>query len=307
MNWRNFFLKNYTAKLALLLMAVFLWFFVVTSREYDQILNVPINLINLKESKVFLEIPPASAEVRFHGKGTSLLLLGLFGDTHIDLNLETINHFYDFPLRLEYVEWSTGINVQAVEILHPDTVHIRLDDEIVIAVRVLPMLTVTLAEGYTKVGDPVCTPEFVSLRGPNSILADLKVINTTVKAIADADGNINQKLDLLLPGDDLVHSDATTVRVVLKVDKIIEKQLTEVPVNVVNCLPDKPGHAEPPTVNLTIKGARSLLADIKRENLMVSVSAQEPLTSSGVLTPVVHLPDSVFLIEMTPDTVRIIY
>jgi hypothetical protein len=307
MNWRNFFLKNYTAKLALLLMAVFLWFFVVTSREYDQILSVPIKLINLRESKVFLEIPPSSAEVRFHGKGTSLLLLSLFGDSHIDLSLETINHFYDFPLRLEYVEWSTGVNVQAVEILHPDTVHIRLDEEIVITARVQSMLTVTPAEGYTKIGNPVCTPDSVTLTGPQSMLEDLKVINTTVKAITDADGNITQKLDLVLPGGNLIHSDATTVRTTVKVDKIIEKQLTEVPVNVVNCLPDKPGRAEPPTINLTIRGAKSLLADLNRDNLMVSVSAQEPLTSSGVLTPMVYLPESVQLIEMTPDTVRIIY
>ena len=78
MNWRRLLFENYGAKLALLLMAVFLWFFVVTSREYHHVLNVPINLVGMKEDKVYLETPASTARVNFKGKGTSLLLLSLF-------------------------------------------------------------------------------------------------------------------------------------------------------------------------------------------------------------------------------------
>lgn len=307
MNWRNFFLKNFTAKLALLLMATFLWFFVVTSREYDQILSVPINLINIKENKVFLEIPPGTAEVRFHGKGTSLLLLTLFGDTHINLNLETISRYYDYPLRLEYVEWATGISVQAMEILSPDTVRIRLDDELVRKVRVQPMLTVIPADGHILLGKLECVPDSVTVQGPKSILHDLNVVSTNVRTFQDATSTISQRLDLILPEGSTISADVTTVKATVKVEKVITKEITDVPVNVINCLPDKPGYSEPPTVNIRVKGAKSLLADLRRDNLMVSVSAQEPPTSSGVTTPVVHLPETVELVEISPDTVRIIY
>lgn len=307
MNWRNFFLKNFTAKLALLSMAVFLWFFVVTSREYDQILSVPINLINLKEDKVFLEIPPGTAEVRFHGKGTSLLLLSLFGDAHITLNLETISSYYNFPLRLEYVEWATDISVQPMEILRPDTVRIQLDDEIIIKVKVQPMLTVTPADDHILFGKLECVPDSVTLRGPKSILHDLNVVSTNVKSFQDATGNISRRLDLILPEGNSISADVTAVKATVKVEKIITKEITDVPVNVINCLPDKPGYSEPPTVNIKVKGAKSLLTDLRRDNLMVSVNAQEPPTSSGVSTPVVYLPGTVELIEISPDTVRINY
>lgn len=307
MNWRRFFFENYKAKTALLLMAVFLWFFVVTSRDYDQVLNVPIRFPNLKKTKVFLEDPPTVAKVRFHGKGTSLLLLSLFGDAHVTLDLATISQFYDYPLRSNYVRWAPGISVDLVEIISPDTVRIQLDDESQRTLWVKPMLLVRPADGYTLVGAITSEPDSVQVRGAKSVVDNLKYIPTQVKSIDNVTGPVNIRLYLTGPYEGKLTLIPPNVRISAKVDKVEIKEISDVPVTVIHGWAQKPGFSVPSTVNVKIKGAKSILEGISRDNITISVSTQGQPTGAGIFAPVVQLPEDVQLVEIIPDTVRINY
>ncbi len=307
MNWRSIFFKNYKVKIALFLMAVFLWFFVVTSRNYNQILKVPVKLVNLKEGKVFLKPPERIAQVRFYGKGTSLLLLSLFGDAHFTLDLSTINYYYDFPLRLDQLRWASGINVEAVEIISPDTVHVRIDDLMERSVKVKPMLNVTPAQKYVITSAVEVTPDTVLLRGAKSVIKDLKFVPTQAKLIEKATGPVNLKLALVLPEEGIVEAQPSTVRVTVNVEKIITRSLSDVPVRVIHCEPDKPGFAVPSKVQIKVRGAESLINELDNESVLITVSALSAPSSAGAYRPVVHLPENVELVDMVPDTVSIEY
>jgi hypothetical protein len=129
MHWREIIFSHTRAKIAIFCVAVFLWFFVVSSKQYMDVQHVPIHTVNLPEGKVFLQAPPPYAEVRFRGRGTSLILLDLFGDAHIDLNLAGLASPYVLQLTVAQVHWASGIDVQAVEIVQPDTIGIQLGDK----------------------------------------------------------------------------------------------------------------------------------------------------------------------------------
>ena len=129
MRWREILFSHVRAKIAIFCVAVFLWFFVASSKQYMDILRVPIHTENLPEEKVFLQAPPPYAEVRFRGRGTSLILLDLFGDAHIDLNLTGLTSPYVFHLTVAQVHWAPGIDVQALEIVQPDSLEILLGDK----------------------------------------------------------------------------------------------------------------------------------------------------------------------------------
>jgi hypothetical protein len=307
MDWRSIFFKNYKVKIALFLMAVFLWFFVVTSRNYNQILKVPVKLVNLKENKVFLNQPAKYAEVRFHGKGTSLLLLSLFGDAHFTLDLSTINYYYDFPLTLDQLRWASGINVEAVEIVTPDTVHVRIDDLMERVLKVKPMLTVVPAEKYVITGTMEVMPDTVLLRGAESVIKDLKFVPTQGRLVEKATGTVNLKLDLILPEEGIVSAEPSAVRVIVNVEKIITRNIADVPVKVIHCEPDKPGYAVPRQVEIKVQGAESLINKLVADSILISVSALSTPSPTGAYKPVVHLPENVELVEMIPDTVSIEY
>jgi hypothetical protein len=128
MTWRRVFFDNYKAKLALFLMAAFMWFFVVSSRDYVETVKIPVRVINLPQNRVLLQPLPTQAQVRFRGKGTSLLLLGLFGDPHLDVDLSHPNYVYYFRPGLDQVDWSPAIEVQPLDILLPDTIFVQMEE-----------------------------------------------------------------------------------------------------------------------------------------------------------------------------------
>jgi len=307
MNWRSLIFKNYQAKIALFIMAVFLWFFVVTSKNYNQVLDVPVEIVGLQKGKVFLEPPADHVKVRFHGKGTSLLLLSIVGDAHFTLDISTINFFYDFPLRTELLRWASGINVEVTEIIAPDTVYIRIDDKLEKTLKVKPMLAVSLAENYTAVGPIKVSPDTVVAVGAKSILEGMSTIPTQVKSYENATGSINVRLDLIPPDEGEVNLDPPEVRVQLKVDRLESKQLNAVTVNVIECSPGKTGFAVPGVVNVRLKGAKSIMDKLSQGDVMISVSAAQKPHENGYYKPVVHLPDGIELISIMPDSVKIEY
>ncbi|MCK4352799.1 hypothetical protein KAW65_05260 [candidate division WOR-3 bacterium] len=71
--------KRITANLGLkifsLLIALLLWFYVMTERVYEKTLIIPLSFVNLSENLSFAEQPPKSVKVRIRGKGKELIRL----------------------------------------------------------------------------------------------------------------------------------------------------------------------------------------------------------------------------------------
>ena len=128
MTWRTLIFENYKAKIALFLMAVFMWFFVVSHREYIQVMKVPVRAVNLSSGRMLRRGLPPFAEVRFRGRGTSLLLLSLFGDPSLKLDLSLPGDFHVIHPSLELVDWSSAIEVQALDVVSPDSILVELEN-----------------------------------------------------------------------------------------------------------------------------------------------------------------------------------
>ncbi len=307
MNWRRILFKNYGVKIALLLMAVFLWFFVISSREYTQVIEVPIRIIGLKTDKVLISDPPETADVRFQGKGTSLLLLSLYGDVRMEINISTINQFYDYPVQLELINWAPGINVDIMEILRPDTVCIRLDELLEKRIKIQPMLTVKPSEGFVITENVKLDPDSVTVRGAKSIVKDLKYISTQVKYIEKATSSVNTRLELIPPENSHLSLDPEEVRAFVVLEKIESRTYSAIPVNVISSSSNKPKFCEPSVIDVKVRGAQSVLNQVDRNDIIVSVSSEGSPTGAGVFFPVVILPEGLELVEIIPDSVRLDY
>jgi len=307
MNWRSIIFKNYGVKTALLLMAVFLWFFVVSSRDYTQVIRVPIVLTEAKEGKVLVSDVPDEAEVRFHGKGTSLLLLSLYGDARLELSISSISQYYDYPVRLEMIKWAPGINVEIMEVLYPDTIFIRLDEEITRIVEVQSMLAVIPSDGYVITEEVKLEPDSVTVTGAESIVKDLQFISSQVKDIEKATGPINTRLELVPPEIGNLILDPTEVRAFIMIEKIETKLFSSIPVHVISPMGEEPKFCEPSVVNVRIKGIKSDLDELKWDEIIVSVSSEGNPSGAGVFFPVVILPDGLEAVEIIPDSVCINY
>ncbi|RJP79755.1 MAG: hypothetical protein C4524_04660 [Candidatus Zixiibacteriota bacterium] len=305
MNWRRIIFDNYKAKAAILLMALFLWFFVVSSRIYVQTLDVPLQIHNLKPDKVLVEDLPEEVAVRFRGRGTALLLLGLVGRPRLELDLSGINRYYEFPLRPEQVNWAMSIDVQPVEVVYPDTVSVILDDVVRQSMAVRPMLMVHPADNYLLTGAPHCDPDTVTVQGARSVLAEMKYAPTKARTVENVTGSVDMKLELLRPTRGQVVFDPPAVQVRAEVEKIKEKGIGGVPVALRSLHSDLKGYAEPARVDLVVRGAASLVENLVSGQISVLVEVKGTGPGMEECTPVVSLPEGVSLIKVNPPSIQV--
>jgi YbbR domain-containing protein len=306
MEWKQIFIENYKVKLALFVMAVFLWFFVVSSREYVQVMKVPLRVVNLPDEKLFLEEPPSTVQVRFRGKGTSLILLYIFGDVHLSLDLLNVKYSFDYPLRIDQVEWATGLDVQILDIVYPDTVKIRLDDKLERKLAVKPLLLVIPAEGYIQFGDPAVEPDSVKAIGAKSELEKMEYALTQARTVEGATNSFNIKLPLSAQSLRTVRFDPAVVNLTVNIEKTAEREISALPVRVKGNY-SFPIRVQPPEVSIRVRGAASLLNRLTEQDIPVNVEISRATPDSAALIPIVNLPRGVTLLEMKPPAVQVLF
>ncbi len=306
MEWKQIFIENYKVKLALFVMAVFLWFFVVSSREYVQVMKVPLRVVNFSSDKLFLEDPPPSVQVRFRGKGTSLLLLYIFGDVHLSLDLLNIKSSFDYPLRIDQVEWATGLDVQILDIVYPDTVKVRLDEKLERKLAVKPLLLVIPAEGYTLSGDTVVMPDTVMAIGAKTELEKLEYAHTQARTIEGASNSFNIKLPLSAQQQRTVRFEPAVVNLSVNIEKIAEREIFALPVQVKGNYSLRI-RVQPSAVSIRVRGAASLVNRLTDQEIPIHVEINRATPDSAALIPTVTLPRGVTLLEVKPPAVQILF
>jgi hypothetical protein len=304
MNWRKTIFDNYKAKLALFFMAVFLWFFVVSSREYLHSMRIPVTAISKPSNRVLLSALPALAEVRFRGKGTSLLLLGLFGNPHLNVDLSSPSYNFTLNPGVDQVDWNPAIEVQVVDVLWPDTIQIQMDDLIKRRVPVKPALTLKPASDYSQVTPFQVTPDSVTVTGARSKVQRLDYVLTQSKILEDVTDGIRVEMPLMAPPGSKLEFDPDIVKVRVLVEKVIEKQFSAIPIEITGLPRGMGAVATPDHASIRLRGASSRLDSLMREDVTITVNATVPEGHGYPLQ--VALPDCVSLAEINPVFVSLV-
>ena len=114
-NLKGAFFRNYKVKISVFLIAVFLWAFIMIGAEYDASFNIPLTIVGKKPGKTLVEPIPSTVKVQCKDSGKQLLMFQFFSDAHLQLDVSTINYFFDYPLRDD--------QIQLRRVLSSDDVH----------------------------------------------------------------------------------------------------------------------------------------------------------------------------------------
>ena len=156
--------KQLGARLGAFGLAIFLWLFVVSNNNYSTIINIPIEVRNLNErKKAYKKEIPQIAKVRFKGKGRSiiksLILKDFVKDFKLVIDLDRISEEYNFFLNDYYNRYPQKVSIpstfelQYVEVIYPDSIHISLDEYMVKNVPVKSNIVINPSPGYIKIGN----------------------------------------------------------------------------------------------------------------------------------------------------------
>lgn len=297
---------NILIKLAAVLLAVLLWFNVITQKQYEDELVLPVTDIELPPTLGLVTPLPDSLTIRVMAEGKKLLRndwkrAGLRvkagrlkrGVNSLEINMETV-----LLVRPEHVTM--------LDLPGASPIMVRLDRIDSILKPVASRLAIIPADGYMVLPDQGgISPLQTQVIGPAVTLMQIDSVFTEQRILDGISETAAITLDLAVPdepGISLGH-DSAVVEVVI--DKAAEKRFENIPVVVIVHTSGRRPIVDPDRVTIQVQGPESLLDSLTENMIQVRVAPPAAIRS-GYTVPEVVLPANVTLTDLEPDSIRIL-
>ncbi|MFQ6116347.1 MAG: YbbR-like domain-containing protein [bacterium] len=264
--------NNYKIKIVVVVIALFIWFFVVTEDDYEYALEVPVTAINIPENKVLLSEIPNDAKVKIKGSGKALIALSVSRGARLELDLSDVVHKKTFFLEPKNVLLSRpASSLMTEEIISPDSITVLLDDYQKKKVAVATKIKAKSAPGYTIVGEVQINPDSVTISGPKSVVSQVDKVFTKELEYSDLKFDLKETVPLASLPSEKVEISVQQVDVFLDVQKLLEVTIKEVPVEVRNAPRNIIVHVVPSTLSLVLEGGGDLLTGVSRDDIVAYI------------------------------------
>tara|TARA_B100000131_G_scaffold49840_1_gene44451 strand:+ start:13372 stop:14373 length:1002 start_codon:yes stop_codon:yes gene_type:complete len=298
------------------LIAFVFWFFIKSEDSYLVTQKIPLVARNLQEQKTYKEEVPDYIVVTMKGSGRSFIWLTLFDSFYDDykaiLDLSSIADEYNFDLNTYYRENPTKIVLPAslelefIEVVSPRNIIINLDKYLVKKVPIKSQLLVSTEPGYVQVGNPLFSPDSISIGGPQEVVNDIKFVKTTKDTFLKLNASIENELSIINPNK-LVDFDPKRVQGYINIQPISETIITSIPVNLINKPNDVEVFVNPSTVSLTIIGGLNQVANTLPEDILVTIDFKDWRPDKQFYSPKIEIPNSLFKWEnLSPNNLEIL-
>ncbi len=296
LNWQSLGMRLGAVGLALLL-----WVFVVSDNEYSMIIDMPIEARNLSAQKAHKKEVPEYAQVRLKGPGRALfktlLLKNFISNFKLVIDLDRISEEYNFYLNEYYERYPQKVvippsyELEYIEVVYPDSIHISLDEYMVKKLTVKAPLNIIPAAGYTLVGEINIYPASIEAAGPREVIQEMEYVSTIKDTflLQDFDVDVNLKVDKQTRS--LVEYSQTTISIHQDIQSVSERIISEIPVKVINVLPNLRLFVNPTTVALTVIGGVDRIAAVNPKDILVTINfAKQWISGKNYYEPTVSVP-----------------
>lgn len=208
---------NIWLKLASLIMAIALWFFVILSGRSEVTMDVPVSFINVPDKYALVDYPK-SISVTIEGQER---LLKYLKPDEINAVLDIIDakagrSFY--TISKKNIKLPKSFLVTAI---NPETFSLTIEGQLRKAVSVKPHIVGVPEKGY-KITSIKVEPGTVILEGPESTVLKIDVVRTEPIDINGINSDLVYKANLNLT-DTLIKKNTNKVDITLSVEKTIRE------------------------------------------------------------------------------------
>jgi YbbR domain-containing protein len=294
------FIHQYKIKLFCLISALFFWFYISLDSQFEYTANVPLRVINPPEGWMLLEPLPPSVNVLFRGTGRSFVSFR-FRERILEVEMRNTRNNVRVPLTADMIK-NLPPGVRVVSILSPEQVTARWDRLAEKRVPVLSRIDMTPADGYTLVGDVRIEPDSIVITGPQSIIDSISTVQTVRRRFEGLIKEIEDKVPIEYGvSDKLLRFSVRAVRFQADVQRIGERWMKGIPVNLVNVPEKTRAEVIPGTLSLKIQGGADLLAQLQPEDIVATVDFSDFRHRSGKrLAALIRIPRDVSFSDVEP-------
>lgn len=288
--------KDWLIRLLSLLIAIFLWYFVVGEDKVDTSLYIPVEIVNLPRELVIANQFKKQLEVSVSGPR------GLIDSIRRQRINRTVNLAKATPGTMvvrnepESIPFPRGVNVLRIQ---PTHITLMIDRLVEKTLPVELKVTGRPADGYELLSAQV-EPPIITISGPQATLGTETQLLTEPLDISGLDSSVTKQVPLRLAPAviDLIGETVVSARVVVK-EKTTPREFGAIPLNLTQADQTLDYQFTPASVTVTAKVPLSQVHDPARlaqkihatinvaglkpgrHKVFTEVSAQEPLAIQG--------------------------
>lgn len=227
---------NFNSFLFFLFFAVIIWIFVQFSKIYNEIIEVPVEFVNVPPNKVISPENGQQLQLRMIENGFRIAWFSLFTPTlSIDVSeMEEQNEqlVYVIDENREQISDQLNIDFDNNEFLR-EALYISFQQRKEKTVPVSSRIRLGFGAGYAAAGELNFEPDSVTVSGPDNILDTLSRLETVSLTRNDVKSDLSGAIAIDTSQLDKVHVYQNTVNYSLDVEKVTEGTV-EVPVELIN-------------------------------------------------------------------------
>jgi len=297
--------KNLHIVILSVLFSIIIWVSITLSNDYYTNLRLPIKITNLPAGYAVGSELPEDISLKLKAKGWKLLGLHLSGDLVYSIsgikdigkvNFRLINSLTDNA-------WIAS-DIQVIDV-YPGNLNVYIDKVTTKKVPVKPDISLKFKEGFGLASDMLLLPDSITITGAKRILDGIDSVSTGTFTTGKLDHQKSYSLDILKqPG---VEYSPDQVQFVVDVQKIVEKEISDISVEIVNVPYDRSVLLMPDRVTLGLRGGINVLGKVKPENIYATVKYSEVvLDTLGSIAPKISVPENTVLIYVKPERLKYI-
>lgn len=297
--------KNLHIVILSVLFSIVIWVSITLSNDYYTNLRLPIKIINLPAGFAVGSELPDDVSLKLKAKGWKLLGLHLSGDLVYSIssikdigkvNFRLINSLTDNA-------WITS-DIQVIDV-YPGNLSIYIDKVTNKKIPVKPDISLKFKEGFGLASNILILPDSITITGAKKVLDNIDSVLTETFVTGKLDQQKSYSLEILKqPG---IEYSPDQIQFVVDVQKIVEKEISDISVEIVNVPYDRNVLLIPDRISLGLRGGINVLGKVKIENIFASVKYSDVVIDTlGSISPQISIPENTVLIYVKPERLKYI-
>ena len=289
------------------LFSFLLWVSVNLGGKYQTYIKVKIEAINLPEGKTLLEPLPEKIDVLFNGTGWQLASMFFNPNLkcEIDLSKLTRSNFIVLKDEINHVIKLPN-NVQPLHVF-PESLFVKLDDNIEKKVPIIPNVFVECENGYGIMGKIALNPKTIKIIGPKSIVNNIQFWKTAYAEYKNVKENITTIIPLFDTLNGIVKLSNEMVGINIEIQMLAEQLFENIPITLID-FPEKENISILPNkVDVLVRSGIEKLANFDRSKIKVYIKYEQIKKDTlGYLIPQIKLPEEYNVIRIKPNKIEYI-
>ncbi|MEE9449409.1 MAG: hypothetical protein V3V72_05090 [Ignavibacteriaceae bacterium] len=291
--------------IAAVLFAIIFWGSISLSGSYYANIDVALKLFDFPDGYTTGSNLPDNVSIKLKGEGWKLVTLNIGAESEYRVSVESDSglKYVNLYNNLANNRWILS-ETEVIDI-NPDTIAFFVERIVSKKVPVLVDLGLEFKTGYGLASNILVAPDSVIVSGPVSIMKDLKKISTVRKSLSSLD---NKKVvNINLPKTTGITYNSKLIEVTLDVQRIVDKQFDNIPVDVLDVPQDISVVLLPNTVGCSVRGGVNVLGNLNEDQFKAYLFYSDIVSDTlGSVVPHLELPENTSLMFIKPERVRYI-